>query len=62
MTAELRLTDDILRKKVLIEINEDLRQGFNVMMLLDSNLPGELIKAMTESDEEIRELASRTMI
>lgn len=54
--------DDVLRTKVLIEINEDFHQADKVNMALDSNILGELVKCFKEKDSVIRELASRAVL
>ena len=55
--------DDILRTKVLIEINEDFHQADKINFALSSsNLLRELVKCFAEKDEIIRELASRAIL
>jgi hypothetical protein len=54
--------DDILRKKVLIEINEDFHQADKLNFALESTLLSELVKCFKEADNEIRELASKAVL
>lgn len=62
MQQEMSRTDDVLRTKVLHEINEDFHQADKVNMALDANMLGELVKCFKESDHVIRELASRAVV
>eukprot|EP00362_Geleiidae_sp_MMETSP1317_P001032 CAMPEP_0201282280 /NCGR_PEP_ID=MMETSP1317-20130820/5228_1 /ASSEMBLY_ACC=CAM_ASM_000770 /TAXON_ID=187299 /ORGANISM="Undescribed Undescribed, Strain Undescribed" /LENGTH=52 /DNA_ID=CAMNT_0047594471 /DNA_START=75 /DNA_END=233 /DNA_ORIENTATION=+ len=39
MATELETKDHILRNKVLIEINEDFRQSYSIMLALKSDIP-----------------------
>ena len=54
--------DNVLRTKVLIEINEDFHQADKVNVALDAKLLWELIKCFKEDDDTIRELASRAVL
>ena len=54
--------DNILRTKILTEINEDFHQGDKLSNALDTELLNELVSCFTEEDETIRELASRAII
>lgn len=54
--------DSILQKKVLFEINEDFHQADNVNEALNTNILVEFLRACGEKDDEIRELASRTLV
>ncbi len=54
--------DDILRKKVLIEINEDFHQADKLNFALNSRILEELIRCFKEIDPSLRELASRAVI
>ena len=62
MQREMAGTDNVLRTKVLIEINEDFHQADKVNVALNANILGELIKCFKEEDETIRELASRAVL
>eukprot|EP00826_Nyctotherus_ovalis_P049807 TRINITY_DN6043_c0_g1_i5.p1 TRINITY_DN6043_c0_g1~~TRINITY_DN6043_c0_g1_i5.p1 ORF type:complete len:357 (+),score=117.93 TRINITY_DN6043_c0_g1_i5:114-1184(+) len=62
MTAELQGSDHILRKKVLIEINEDFHRADFVVASLKSGLLEELIKCCKEDDDARRELASSAVM
>lgn len=55
-------SDNVLRTKVLHEINEDFHQADKVNMALDAQLLGELVKCFKEKDDVIRELASRAVL
>ena len=50
--------DDVLRTKVLFEINEDFHQADKLNFALESTNLSELIKCFKEKDNVIRELAS----
>jgi rRNA-processing protein FCF1 len=54
--------DDTLRKKVLIEINEDFHQADKLNFALNSAILTELVKCFKEADNDIRELASRAVL
>jgi len=57
--------DNILRTKILMEINEDFHFGdrINFAITFDNpNLLNELIRCFDEEDDIIRELASRAII
>jgi len=55
--------DNVLRTKILIEINEDFHQGDKLNFALDSSdILAELVSCFEEENETIRELASRAMI
>lgn len=55
-------TDNVLRTKVLIEINEDFHQADKVNDALKANMLQELVKCFKEKDSVIRELASRAIL
>ena len=55
-------TDNILRTKILKEINEDFHQGDKLNFALESEVLTELVNCFGEEDEVIRELASRAII
>jgi HEAT repeat protein len=46
----------------LIETNEDFHQADNVNEALQTEILVELIRACTDKDDTIRELASRTLV
>lgn len=52
----------MLRKKVLIETNEDFHQADNVNEALNTDILVEFINACQDKDNTIRELASRTLV
>jgi hypothetical protein len=54
--------DDVLRTKVLIEINEDFHQADKINFALKSSILTELVKCFKEEDNVIRELASRAVL
>ena len=62
MVEELKGKDDVLRKKVLVEINEDFHQADKLNQALDSDILMQLAKSCREEDDTIRELASRAML
>lgn len=62
MVEEMQGKDDVLRKKVLVEINEDFHQADKLNMALDSEILMQLAKSCREEDDTIRELASRAML
>ncbi len=62
MHYQLTGKDNVLRTKILVEINEDFHQADNVNMALQAGVLGELVKCFKESDDVIRELASRAVL
>lgn len=62
MCREMAGSDDILRTKVLTEINEDFHQADKINSALESNILFELVKCFSEGDAVIRELASRAVL
>lgn len=54
--------DDVLRTKVLIEINEDFHQADKINIALKTTVLEELVKCFVEKDNVIRELASRAVL
>lgn len=63
MARELSENDDIVRVKTLQELNEDLRQAYNIIKVIANDaLTSQLIRALSDSSGDIRELASRTFI
>ena len=54
--------DNVLRTKILIEINNDFHQGDKLNFALDSDILTELIRCFDDEDNVIRELASRAII
>ena len=62
MAAALHGKDDILRKKVLIEINEDFHRADFVVLSLKAPLLKELIACCKEEDDPRRELASSAVM
>ena len=62
MCHEMSGRDDILRKKVLVEVNEDFHQADKIDFALESTILRELVKCFKEKDNVIRELASRAIV
>ena len=62
MQKEMAGDDNVLRTKVLVEINEDFHQADKVNVALNANILLELIKCFKEADDTIRELASRAVL
>ena len=62
MCREMAGKDDVLRTKVLIEINEDFHQADKINFALNSTILSELVSCFKESDNVIRELASRAVL
>ena len=54
--------DDVLRRKVLIEINEDFHQADKLNEALDSGIVMQLVYSCRHKDDTIRELASRAIL
>jgi hypothetical protein len=65
MARQMRGEDNVLRTKILKEINEDFHQGDKINFALDLENPEilfELVNCFEEQDAVIRELASRAII
>jgi len=62
MCREMSGKDDVLRTKVLTEINEDFHQADKINFALESTILSELVKCFSEEDSVIRELASRAVV
>lgn len=63
LTTELASTDNVLRTKDLREINEDFHHAHKINFALDSSdILTQLVKAFSDKDDVIRELASRSVI
>ena len=62
MAHQLHGTDHILRKKVLIEINEDFHRADFVIASLKAPILPELIACLKEEDDSRRELASSAVM
>ena len=58
----MKSDDSVLRKKVLVEINEDFHQADKLNEALDSGILMNLIYCCREQDNVIRELASRAIL
>lgn len=54
--------DNVLRTKVLLEVNEDFHQADLVNQALDSNILASLVLCFKDQDDVIRELASRAVL
>ena len=59
---EMAGSDNVLRTKVLLELNEDFHQADKVNGALEAGMLKELIKCFKEKDQVIRELASRAVL
>ena len=62
MCDEMKTSDDVLKRKVLIEINEDFHQGDKVNFALHSGILTEMIKCFRHPNDVIRELASHAVL
>jgi hypothetical protein len=62
MTRQMEGDDNVLRTKILIEINNDFHQGDKLNFALDSEILNELVRCFEDEDNVIRELASRAII
>ena len=58
----MKTQDDVLKRKVLIEINEDFHQGDKVNFALVSGILTEMVRCFTDKDDVIRELATRGVL
>ena len=62
MKGEDDKQDDVLRKKVLIEINEDFHQADKLNFAIDSGILMQLVYCCRDKDDTLRELASRAIL
>lgn len=62
MCLEMATEDDVLRTKVLKEINEDFHQADKLNFALRSEILFYLMQCFKEENDEIRELASRAVL
>jgi hypothetical protein len=62
MCDEMKTSDDVLKRKVLIEINEDFHQGDKVNFALHSGILTEMIKCFRHDNDVIRQLASHAVL
>lgn len=62
MCREMAGSDDVLKTKVLIEINEDFHCADKINFALDSTILRELVNCFVKDDKVIRELASRAVL
>ena len=62
MVEEMKSGDDILRTKVLREINEDYHQADKLSLSLETEILFQLVHCCRESDDTIRELASSAFL
>jgi hypothetical protein len=58
----LKSDDDVLRTKVLVEINEDFHQADKLNFALESSILQQLLGCFSHKDSIIRELASRAVL
>lgn len=62
-TLELARASDVLKTKVLTELNEDVRQADKInLMLLSSDILTVLISLLQNPDDTIRELTSSILV
>ena len=62
LDKNLLSNDNVLRTKVLVEVNEDFHQADLVNQALDSNILASLVMCFKDTDDVIRELASRAVL
>jgi hypothetical protein len=62
MVEQMKTKDDVLRSKVLIEINEDFHQADKLNEALDTGIVMQLVYSCRHQDDSIRELASRAIL
>lgn len=62
MCLEMNTKDDVLRTKVLKEVNEDFHQADKLNYALKSEILYQLVQCFEEENSEIRELASRAIL
>ena len=62
MSRQMAGEDNVLRTKILKEVNEDFHQGDKLNFAMDSEILLELVRCFEEEDEVIRELGSRAII
>jgi len=62
LDKSLQSDDNVLRTKVLVEVNEDFHQADLINQALDSNILVSLVSCFKDSDNVIRELASRAVL
>jgi hypothetical protein len=58
----METSDNVLRTKILREINEEFHQGDKLNSALESEILDQLTRCFDEEDQVIRELASRAVI
>jgi hypothetical protein len=58
----LKSHDDVLRTKVLVEINEDFHQADKINFALESDILASLLACFNHKEASIRELASRAVL
>ena len=58
----LKSDDDLLRTKVLVEINEDFHQADKLNFALESSILQSLLTCFSHKEANIRELASRAVL
>jgi aryl carrier-like protein len=62
LDRSLQSDDNVLRTKVLVEVNEDFHQADLINQALDSNILVSLVSCFKDTDNVIRELASRAVL
>ena len=62
LDKSLQSDDNVLRTKVLVEVNEDFHQADLINQALDSNILVSLVSCFKDTDNVIRELASRAVL
>ena len=62
MARQMNGEDNVLRTKILKEVNEDFHQGDKLNFAMDSELLLQIVRCFEEDDNVIRELGSRAVI
>lgn len=62
LDKSLQSDDNVLRTKVLVEVNEDFHQADLINQALDANILVSLVSCFKDTDNIIRELASRAVL
>jgi len=63
ISQEISTSDDILKKKNLIQVNLDFQRGDNIKLAMEkSEIYKELLNHFMNTDDEIRELSSRSFV
>ena len=62
MVEQMKTKDDVLRTKVLVEINEDFHQADKLNEALETGILMQLVYCCRQQEDTIRELASRAIL